>query len=275
VDHVANVVAECTDAPANIEVLYRDDREVIRSGESLAEKTTGQGLSGFRAIKIEGEAKEREPNLHVRVAFVRRPTEVLVGEGDPRRAQVRAGVVLEVTSTDPRRGDKVAATKQAIARAIERGRPRFVTRQSFHGRARVWSLQHKDGEPGSASRLLERRIVGWPKRSGFPVLFIALALAVYVGAVALAVWKPIPLLYEGKVLNWDKASVRRIVIGFGFVVAAAAYVAQRWLFPSVEVATLTNARRGVRAIGSSISISVVAGLLLKIPGFGDLFTPEK
>lgn len=268
VEHVADVVARSIGSEADVKVLYRDDTELTKSGEELATAITGQALGDFRAILIEGEGN----GLHVRVAFVRRPTEVLVGLGQPRRARVSAGVVLEVCSTDPTLGGGVAGAKTAITKAIERGRPRGVTRPARHGRAARRDAEHPDGEPGSASRLLERSIGRWPSRLAFPVMFVLLSLAAYVGVIALMTATPIPALYEDQVLDWSKGLVRWLVVGLGAGVAVAAVVAQRWLFPPVEVATLTNVRRGTRALASWATISTVAGALLQIPGFDSLFT---
>jgi hypothetical protein len=98
VAHIAAVVAEHTGMRhARVEVHFRDDVEVAKS-DNLGAEITGQGLRGFSAIFIEGG----EDTLRARVAFVRRPTEVCVGAHEPRRALVRAGVVLEVTSSEPR-----------------------------------------------------------------------------------------------------------------------------------------------------------------------------
>ena len=263
--HVAELVREVTGSEAKVRVLFRDDTEQATSGQALTEQITGQGLGGFRAILIEGGS----PSLRARAAFVRSPTDVLVGEDEPRRARVRAGVMLEVTSTDPGRGADVARAKEALAAAIDRGRPRLVTREARHGQAVRREASSASGEPGSASRLLERNIRGWPPRSGFPVLFMLMTLAVYAGLIVLLA--SVETLYPGETLAWELLRVKRVVVGLGLVVAIASYPAQRWAFPAVEVATLTNLRRSTRYLSSTAGISAVVGFVLKIPGLGSLF----
>jgi hypothetical protein len=53
-------------------------------------------------------------------------------------------------------------------------------------------------------------------------------------------------------------------------VTIAAAIAQARLFPSVEVATLTSARRAARGI-TTASLSAAAGFVLSIPGLESLF----
>jgi hypothetical protein len=176
-----------------------------------------------------------------------------------------------VSSDDPSCGDEVARAKDALAAAIERGHPSLVLRPPRHGRARRRDEQHPDGEPGSASALLERTIRGWPRRSAFSVMFVLVALALYAGVIALLATVDFPFLYDGETLDLGLPAVRWIVAVLALAVPAGAIWLQPRLFPAVEVATLTSARRALRLLGSWASIPVVAGAITQLPFVADLF----
>ena len=130
VGRVAELVQDQIQTKATIEVECGRDVEAVESGDDLKPKLTGQALKQFRTIAIKGDGDE----LRVRIVFVRRPADVAVGTNEPRRARVKAGVVLEVTSSDRAKGEAVARAKRILADALERGRPRWVTRPALHGR---------------------------------------------------------------------------------------------------------------------------------------------
>jgi hypothetical protein len=244
--HIAQIVADRTCSPAEIRVRVRDDVETTTNGKDLAAELTGEGIKGFDAILIEG----RGEGLRVRIAFVRRKRDILIGDRVPRQASIKRGVVLEVMSTSPARGTKVAQVKEEIANAIERGRPRWISRIARHGqgtRALVEPGQ-VDLSGASASRKLEERLRKWPGVNPFPALFIVAAMGLYVAAVE---------------VFGDWGSCEKLaVIPIGLAVGVAAYVLQRWLFPSVEVANLPNARRAGKLALSYFPIpALVAGLV--------------
>jgi hypothetical protein len=266
VAHVADTAARCTNGDARIAIHVRDDVEYASNDDNLAEKISDSALSRFNVMVIESG----DESLHIRISFVRQRGMILVGAREPRQANVKHGVVLEVTSDDPTRGDDVASAKLAVANAIERGRPRWVTRVPRHGRAARARprVGFPRGQGGSASRLLESRLRRWPEPSGFPAIFTVLSLALYAGLITvLAAFD----LYHGKSLDLGDQTTRIVVGVLGAVVCAAALLLQRWAFPAVEVSSLPNASRASRVLFSSLTFSTVIGLVLSFPGLEDLF----
>jgi len=266
VRHIAEVAAECTLRPAEIRVRYRDDEETAADGEDLQTEITGAALKHFRELLIEAG----DEGLKARITFIGGPQDVLVGDREPVPARVRAGVVLEVMSSDPARGDDVRRTKRALAAAIERGRPRGITRRSRHGWARREAAPPgRPDQPGaSASRALERAIVGWPPRSGFPVLFVGAALLLYTASVAVLA-RP-GVVETGKRLDLDKSLWPVLVAGA--VVAVLAFVAQRFMFAPVEVRSVPNALRAAKWVGSGVTLSTVLTALAKYAPVEDYFS---
>jgi hypothetical protein len=144
--------------------------------------------------------------------------------------------------------------------AIERGRPRWVTRP-----ARFGHCGRRGG--ASASRQLEAEVLKWPSRILFPIAFVLASIAIYIGAIVLAVHEPV---FNGCTLDWGKNSVHWVAVIVGVGVAVAASIAQGRLFPSMEVATLTSARRAVRGL-TTASLSAGIAFVLSIPGVTRLF----
>jgi hypothetical protein len=256
VGHIADVVQKHA-GPATIRMRFRDDEEQLTAGVDLGKSMTGQATGEFDSILIDAGTPD---DVQIRVAFVRKPTDVEIGARRSRLARVRAGVVMEALSSDPERGDNVARAASAVVAAIERGRPRWVTR-----RARIGSSAREEG--ASASRQLEREVVKLPRRILFPIAFVLASVAIYIGTVVLAVHEPV---FNGCTLDWGKDSVHLVAVVVGVAVTVAAAFAQARLFPSMEVATLTSARRAVRGI-TTASLSAAIGFVLSIPGVTHLF----
>jgi uncharacterized protein YaaQ len=256
VGHIADVVQKHA-GPATIRMRFRDDEEQLTAGVDLGKSMTGQATGEFDSILIDAGTPD---DVQIRVAFVRKPTDVEIGARRSRLARVRAGVVMEALSSDPERGDDVARAASEVVAAIERGRPRWVTR-----RARIGSSAREEG--ASASRQLEREVVKLPRRILFPIAFVLASVAIYIGAVVLAVHEPV---FNGCTLDWGKDSVHLVAVVVGVAVTVVAAFAQARLFPSMEVATLTSARRAVRGI-TTASLSAAIGFVLSIPGVTHLF----
>jgi hypothetical protein len=258
VAHIARVLKARASDDFRIEVRVRGDIERFTDADDFASKVTGQALKQFQAILIEGA----DDDLRGRVSFVRRPTEVPVGEHCARLHRVRHGVVLEVTSSREDRGDDTREAKQALAAALERGRPRWITRRSRAGHAARG--EPRPGDPpergASASRLLEEELRTWPKPSGFPLIFVGLTLLLYAATVAVLDKDWI----DGLHLTLGDEGVVPLVIGIGAVLAVVAFFVQPWLFAAVEVATQTNARRFGRLAISTVSLSSITGALTKL-----------
>lgn len=266
VARVAQCVAAQTGRPAQVAIVVGGDKLEFTSEDDL--EGALKPLKGFSVMTIES----RGAGIHARVAFIRRAGEFSVGARKPRRARVRHGVLLEVTAKTSDAGTTVADAKEAIAAALERGRPR-LTRPSVQ-----LTAKRPDPAPGysaeragSASLALERYLRDWPGPSGFPLIFVLLSLLAYAGVVALLTIGD-GLIFPDKALDLDRASVQVAVGVVGVVVGVAALIAQAVLFPPVEVATLTNARRVTKVLFSSITISSLAGVLVKIPWIQDLFS---
>jgi hypothetical protein len=285
---IARAVKEKTGERTVVAVkLGRDVERVLTTDEEeedLESQLTHDALKKFHTATI----SSKDDHHSVRVVFVRRPDDVEIGARDPRRGTVKAGVVLEVISFEPSQEKTVIDTANYVAEAVERGRPRLMARGALKGTSKRGDSRptFPCGSGGSASRSLERAVRESPKRNSFWLIFVLICLGLYAGAIALLA--TVPLLYPasetdgvdvpGRVLDVGRPSVQWLVAGLGVVVAVAAFFAQRWLFPPVEVARLPRTgkafKAAVAALGTTGVVGAVAGLLLEIPGLAELFEPK-